>query len=228
MKVQHFVALLTKDFKSNYRNGSIMMISVLPVLFTILYKSFTFAGTIIPIDTVLSIGLLMNMCLFPVSTMATVISEEKEKNTLRVLMLSGISGLEFLFSKAVVAFCTTEAINIVIYLLAGTHIHVGLFLFLTVLLTIDMLIIGALIGIMSKSQAMSSVYYTPIMLGLLIPAFLANMNKSIETVARLLPTYVMINSLLGKGIDFSLLVILVWLLVGFICFMFAYRSKMKD
>ena len=106
MKIQlrKVIALFKKDMKDTSKNVNVMILLVLPLLFTFLYQFIDLGGEGMPKEFILFISVLMNLCLVPVSFLSMIIAEEKEKNTLRTLMLSNVSAGDFLLSKSLVTF----------------------------------------------------------------------------------------------------------------------------
>lgn len=223
-------ALVAKDVKDVLKNGNMLLLSLLPILFTALYSSMDFGGEKMPSDYVLTMGLLMNLCMVPISAMSMIIAEEKEKNTLRTLMLSNVSAAEFLLSKATVIFLLTQVSNLIIYFITGPEsVGIGLFLVVTCLGSLCMMFFGALIGIVSKNQMSTGMLSAPVMLIMLLPAIFAMLNESIEKFARFTPSYALIQ-LLASPPDaaFYIAVIAVWTLIVGLLFALVYRKKRLD
>lgn len=228
LKASRLKAIFIKDVRSSLRNSSTMLLSLLPLVFTILYGSMNIGGEKMPVDMVLSTGLLMNVCMFPLSAMSMSIAEEKEKNTLRTLMLASVTAGEFLICKSLFIFIITEAINIIIFVIATMAMPTALFLLVSSLCVFSLMTLGALVGIIAKNQMSTSLLYMPIMLIMLVPAILARISDGIAAYARFTPTYAMIDLLLSKAGMFSFGVLAVWIIFGMLLFSLVYMKKRLD
>jgi ABC-2 type transport system permease protein len=115
----------------------------------------------------------MNMIMGAPTVISCLIAEEKEKNTLSVLITSTVSVLDFLTSKILIASVSTILLNIAIYFLMGaqTIISFGIFMLFTSLGALASTLLGAVIGIASKNQATASTMVSPLMLLLIMPVF---------------------------------------------------------
>ena len=175
-----------------------------------------------------TIGLLMSVCTMPISSMAMSISEEKEKNTLRTLMLANVSPIEFLFSKTFIIFCLTQFVGTIVYLLTGATIDYSWYFLISSITNISLICLGAVIGILSKNQMSTSILSMPLILILLIPTALGNLNDSIGMFARYLPTNAMLELLKKQNMKFNCATISTWLLISICLFIYSYRKRMVD
>lgn len=224
-------ALFRKDMKDTLKNGNFLLLAALPLVFTALYRFISFDGFHMDQSFVMTLGLLMTLTLLPLSTMSMMIAEEKEKNTLRTLMLSNVSATEFLVSKSLVIFLLMQAVNLLIYLITGMP-AAGLprFLLVTSCSSINMILFGALIGILSKNQMSTGMMSAPFALLLLMPAMFAQISDGFASFARFIPTYAMIQLISEPeaGLLFPIAVIVVWTVVAAVLFGVAYRKKRLD
>lgn len=224
-------ALFRKDMKDALKNGNFILLAALPLLFTVLYRFMSFDGFQMDQQFVLTLGLLMTLTLLPLSTMSMMIAEEKEKNTLRTLMLSNVSATEFLLSKSLVIFLLMQVVNLLIYMITGMPAS-GLprFLLVTSCSSVCMILFGALIGILSKNQMSTGMLSAPFALVLLIPAAFAQISDGFASVARFIPSYAMIQLISGTEDDLLLpiAVLLAWTVLAALLFGAAYRRKRLD
>lgn len=222
-------ALLRKDVKNDLRNTTVLLYLVLPLFFTILYKSIFSDTEGMPSSFVLVIGILMNICMFPISGTAMFIAEEKEKNTLRTLMLSNVSAAEFLLSKALVSYVLTEAIGVGIYLITNADVSLPWFLLITSLAAICLMLLGAVVGIVSKNQMSTGIIASPLMLIMLMPPIFAQISESIAKIAQFVPTNALIELMVGtERTAFHLTVLISWIVVSCALFAVVYRRKRLD
>ncbi|WP_051986365.1 ABC transporter permease [Clostridium amazonitimonense] len=84
---------------------------------------------------------------------AMLIAEEKEKNTMRTLMLSAVSPLEFLAEKAIITLLLSIVINIIIFFMVGINVqYLGKYIVLSTLVVLSMIELGAVIGLAQQNQ----------------------------------------------------------------------------
>ncbi len=223
-------ALLKKDFKDLMKNGNCLLMVALPLLFTLLYTNMDLGGEGLPAAFVLMLCLLMNLSLMPISVMAMVIAEEKEKNTLRTLMLSNVSAGEFLLSKSIVIFVISEIVSVLIYLITGVDsVNPVSFALATSATCVCMLLFGALVGILSKNQMTSGSLSAPLALLMLMPAIFAEMNETFAKIAQFMPTRAMVELLMSN--EKTLLnigILLIWIVLAAALFTLTYRKKRLD
>jgi ABC-2 type transport system permease protein len=111
------------------------------------------------------------------------IAEEKEKNTLNVLITSTVSTMDFLLSKLLVSLVFTLAINVFLYFFLGASgiINFGIYIGVTSINAITGSIIGAIIGISSKTQTSASTTLTPVILLPMVTVLFAD-NATLQNI----------------------------------------------
>lgn len=223
-----------------FTNKNMLIMILLPIGFAVLYQ--TIFGDVkeagMPRNFVLTLCELLNLSAIPLTGLAMMVAEEKEKNTLRVLMLSDVSALEYIFSKIISVLVLMELITIVIFFITATQLsYLPMFLLVTTVTSISMLLFGAVVGLLSKDQMSTSTLSTPLMILFLIPPMFQNMNEVIDKIASIVPTTKMMaiinDAMNGMSIlsqehllDFG--IILAWILLGVVTFAMMYRKKGFD
>lgn len=222
-------ALLRKDLKNDLRNGTTVLFLLLPIMFTVIYQSMGLGEGGMPTAFVTVLCLLMNTCMFPISGTAMFIAEEKEKHTLRTLMLSNVSAGDFLLSKGIIAYSLTELVNLVIYAITRPDISLPFYVLVTSLAVLCLMMLGAIVGIVSRNQMSTGVMASPLMLLMMLPAIFSMMNESIERVAQFTPTHALISLILGDGqMGFRFAVLIGWLILCGVLFAFVFRRNQLD
>lgn len=232
--------LIKKDFRLMFTNKNMLIMILLPIGFAVLYQ--TIFGDVkeagMPRNFVLTLCELLNLSAIPLTGLAMMVAEEKEKNTLRVLMLNDVSALEYIFSKIISVLVLMELITIVIFFITATQLsYLPMFLLVTTVTSISMLLFGSVVGLLSKDQISTSTLSTPLMILFLIPPMFQNMNEVIDKIASIVPTTRMMaiinDAMNGMSIlsqehllDFG--IILVWILLGVVTFAMMYRRKGFD
>jgi ABC-2 type transport system permease protein len=179
----------------------------------------------------------MNLTLVSSFVIAMLIAEEKEKNTLRTLMLSAVSPLEFLTGKALIATLMSVIINIAMFFIIGVDAqYLGKYILLTTLVVFSMVEIGAVIGIIAPNQMATGVVGMPVLMILLMVPIFARLNRTLTKIAEFLPNYnlnVMLEKMfkgeaVGTGTTYSIVVILVWILIAGVVFVYTYSKRGLD
>lgn len=227
-------ALLHKEIKMFPKNKNVLLISLLPVVFSVIYSR-TFGEEANGMSNVamMFMCVTMNIVLVAAFVMAMLIAEEKEKNTLRTLMLSGISPTEFLIGKMIITIIITTISNIIIYFIFNLNAsYLGSYLLIITSNVIIMIIVGAVIGILSPNLMSTGVIGMPVLMVFFMLPLLAMMNKTVETIARFVPGYAMKlllePALSGKSLGtdalMNILVILGWFILSILAFIFTYHK----
>jgi len=128
---------------------------------------------------------VMYVGMAPLTSIAAVIAEEKEKNTLRVLQLSNVKALEYLLGNAIYIFLMCMAGSVVIGL-AGGYQNKELFAFFAVMAIGHMIsiLLGATIGVISKNQMGATSLTVPVMMVFSFLPMLSMFNDTIAKVAK--------------------------------------------
>jgi ABC-2 type transport system permease protein len=237
ISMRKFKALFKKDLVDFMKNPALSVSVLLPIAFVVLYK-FVVSPNLDSKDLpafLLNLGMLMNSSMCGVLIVSTSVAEEKEKFTLRTLMLSNVSAMEFFLSKIMLAMAATLAGNVVIFFLAGEAVsHFPVYLLATILGTGCVIMISAVIGLVSRDQTSCSLLQIPVMLLFLIPPAMAA-NAVLQMMARLTPLgamlhiyYNIIQGRVGGKTVLAFAVIIAWLAGAAVAFKYFYKKKNID
>lgn len=152
-------AIFQKDFKDVSRNYAVSMSALMPLILAFIYGRFgdiSIEAHYMVINlTFVVVGTFLQCCL---------IAEEKEKNTLRGLMLSPASTMEILSGKSLLSFISTIAIIVVSAYLTGYQPENTLVILFVILLSSFFYIgLGTVLGLFTKSVMEASVIAMPFM-----------------------------------------------------------------
>lgn len=174
---------------------------------------------------------VMHIGMAPLNVMTAIISEEKEKNTLRGLLFANIKPAEYLIGIGGFVFgaCMVGA---VVFDILGEYHGKDFILFLLIMAAgiLVSMMIGAVIGIRSKSQIAATSVMTPVMMIFAFLPMLAMFNDTIAKIADV--TYSQQIQLLINGVAAgtspepkSLLVIAVSMILAIGAFVYTYRKS---
>lgn len=243
-------ALLAKDFADLFKNPTLLVVCLLPIAFMALY-SFMIGDAaggsdltveqqeaVDPVISQFMLGSSLCMTLGMVCTMTVLygIAEEKEKRTLRTLMLANVGASQVVASKAVVALVASTAVNAVCFFVAGGEPGMlGAYLALGVVGSLPVILFSLVLGLASRDQMTAGVYSVPVLLVALVPMF-GMANETIEKASHWLPTGG-VYDLIGLAMDGRLLsqdalaplgVTLAWIVVGAVVFAALFKKLARD
>ncbi|MCL2820610.1 MAG: ABC transporter permease [Oscillospiraceae bacterium] len=174
-------ALFAKDIKSLAYN--IFIISGLLIM-PVMAIMFTF-GMDEPDVWLADFLIKMNILINGANIICVMIAEEKEKHTLSVLIASTVSGADFLISKVLVTGLLTFISNGVLYFIMGlgSILPFGTFMLMTGIAILPVTVVGAIIGLLCKTQAAASTAVTPVMMLLVfLPMFIPQESFFAESI----------------------------------------------
>lgn len=183
----------------------------------------------------LNFGLIFNITLMGIYVTSAALAEEKEKNTLRTLMTSSVTGIEFFLGSILPITGMIMIINLLLLPVSGStlgDINLLLYLFVTLIATLTSCIIGMIMGIFAKNQVSASTITTPVlMIFIFIPTF-AGLVDSLQGISSFLFTGVisdMANAIsthtaFSLG-GFQLVVLIGEILISILLFLYCYHKN---
>ncbi|MCI8639670.1 MAG: hypothetical protein HFG41_11210 [Coprococcus sp.] len=238
ISVRKLSTLCKKDIIDYFKNPALVVCSLLPILFVLLYKYIDFSIQEGDRNTAaLMQGTLINSCMCALMIPSTMIAEEKEKFTLRTLMLSNVNAMEFFWAKILVAGVITIVGNVVVFMISAESIsYLPAYLLTSVFGNSCVVMLGADMGMACRDQASCSVLQIPVMLLFLLPVMLSGAAKFMLSLGKITPYGAMLRlyhgltagSVGAEKMAVSAAVILVWLIISSILFAYLYRVKGTD
>lgn len=238
MKLRKYKALLIKDLKLTYMNKSIVLLLLLPVMFSFVYASISKGSdTNSTSTTLLSMITQLGLMVIGSSVMAMAIAEEKEKKTLRTLMLSDVSAIEFLVSKLLVMLFLFITVMLICFYIIKADVNIlPEYIVMLVLTTVSLLFLSSIVGMLAQSQQSAGVISTPIMFLSAIPMFSTmGTSQTFLTISKFMPTgpiLFMLDGFSEVPIDYSSLLgygsMIAWIIISLIGFSYFYKLKSID
>lgn len=166
----------------------------------------------------------------PLTCVSSIISEEKEKNTLRVLMMSNVNPFEYLCGIGSYVWLMCMAGTAVFAICGGfSGKELGIFLLIMAVGIVLSELIGAVIGIFSRNQMSATSVTVPVMMIFSFLPMLSMFNGKIEKIANLTYTQQLSNLINDLGISpvtmENVIVPAVNFLLTAILFVFAYKKR---
>ncbi len=219
--------IIKKQLKDTFKNKTVLIQFVMfPVLALIFENAIHIPD--MPELFFTKLFSVMYMGMAPLTSVAAIISEEKEKNTLRVLMMANVKPWEYLagIGAYVWMICMAGAGVMSTSLPAK---DIPFFLGVMAAGFIISIAAGACIGIFSPNQMVSTSLVMPVMLIFSFAPMLAMFNDKIEKVARFFYTQqirVLLNNMTFDGIKpESLVIIAVNAMLALVLFFAAFKKK---
>jgi len=226
-------AIFQKDYKDFSRNMAVSITIFFPIVLAALYSR-------MGVDSIHAYFLLINMTFAMVTTFVQtcLIAEEKEKNTLRGLMLSPASTLEILAGKSILSFILT--IGVVFFTILFSDYrpqNIALFTVAIILSALFYIWLGTILGLFAKSVMEASVLVLPVMVIFSFGTFLINFadDYPILKVAKYLPNSQLVELAqaleLGSGFGdvlMNFVVITGWIVIAFVSMTILYRRRTFD
>ena len=176
--MNNIFVIIKKQIRDTLKNKTILIQFILfPVMTLIMENAINLDG--MPEHFFVKLFAVMYIGMAPLVAAAGIIAEEKEKNTLRVLMMADVKPRQYLagISTYVWAICMLGALVMAITLPASVHAFFILIMGIGFVISI---IVGACIGIFSKNQMMATSLTMPLMLIFSFVPMLSMFNESIR------------------------------------------------
>lgn len=227
------MAIFQKDYKDVSKNMYVSFTVVIPIFMAFLYGwqgNMTIDMNYVVINMTLSLVGAYVQC--------SLIAEEKEKNTLRGLMLSPASTLEILAGKSLLTFITTMVIIVLsAYIVDYQPESIGLIAVGIILSAIFYIGLGTLLGLVTKSVMEASVVIMPFFFIFTFGSFAAGLAEKFPVlkVAEYMPNSQLVE--LAKAVEAGggfgdvwtyFAVISVWIAASFLLAYATFKKRMMD
>ena len=225
--MHNMIVIIKKQLRDTFKNKTILIQFIMfPLMSVVMENAITLND--MPENFFTRLFAVMYIGMAPLTAAAAVISEEKEKNTLRVLMMTDISPRQYLCGIGIYIWtlCMAGAAVMSINLPSSKRLF-----FMTVMAAgfIISIVAGACIGIFSKNQMMATSLQIPCMMVLSFAPMLSMFNESIKKISAVFYTQqlkLIFDGMSFDGITASAVMILCAnALICVILFLLAYRRK---
>lgn len=195
--MNHICAILWKQLKDTLKNKTILIQFVMFPCMTIIMENAIHIQNM-PEHFFSNLFAIMYVGMAPLTSAAAIISEEKEKNTLRVLQMCNVRALDFLIGNAVYVITACSLGSLVIGA-AGGYRGKSLLYFMLIMVFghFASFLAGAAIGVFSRNQMMATSVSVPVMMILSFLPMLSMFNEKIEGIAKFIfseQLFLLVNS----------------------------------
>lgn len=220
-------AVFLKQIRETLKNKPILIqFLMFPVLAVVMETAVKIED--MPVHFFAKLFAVMFVGMAPLTCMSSVISEEKEKNTLRVLMMSNVKPVQYLLgigSYIWIMCMAGAAVFAILCEFKGAEIM--RFMLIMAVGIILSVLVGAVIGIAAENQLTSTSVTLPVMMILSFLPMLSMFNETIEKIARVTYTQQISQFVNNNFEDMSesIIVIAVNFVLAVALFFIAYRKK---
>lgn len=228
--MKHIITIIKKQLKDSLKNKTVLIQFIMfPLLGVIMVNTIRLEN--MPENFFVTLFSSMYIGMAPLTCVSAIISEEKEKNTLRVLMMADVTPWQYLLGIGGYVFLACMLGGAVFCgLLEGvTPEQRALFLLIMAAGIIASIVMGAAIGIGSRNQMAATSVTVPVMMVFSFLPMLSMFNDKIEKIARFTYTEqirVLTENLGGDGEPaLNVAVIFMNIVVFGVLFSVLYRRK---
>ena len=222
-------AVLKKQMIDTRKNKAVLtqfiLFPVMTIVMTLLVKMDD-----MPEFFYLKLFSVMYLAMAPITSMSAIISEEKEKGTLRALMMSDVSGAAYLLGIGLYDFFCCMACTVLMSRVCGLEGDVWRdYLWIMAMGFLISIVLGSAIGVLSKNQMNATSLSVPIMCVFSFLPMIAQFNSTVEKIAKFFFTeqiYLALNREKSVKMDIEgISIVMANAILILIFFILAYRKE---
>ena len=227
--MRNICAVFLKQINETFKNKTILIQFVLFPAFALIMEN-AIKLQDMPEHFFVKLFSVMFVGMAPLTCMSSILSEEKEKNTLRALLMSNVKPVQYLLGVGSYLWLMCMA-GSVVFALCGQYRGKELVAFLLIMAAGILLsiLVGAAIGVFSRNQMTATSITIPVMMVFSFLPMIATFNEKIAKFAKI--TYsqqisMLINNINDVTIEMKNVVILLAnMLVAIVLFLLAFYRK---
>lgn len=225
--MRNIMIIIKKQLKDTLKNKTIFIQFILfPIMTLIMENAVNIEG--MPPMFFTKLFSVMYIGMAPITSVAAIISEEKEKNTLRVLMMANVKPWQYLMGVGIYVWAICMAGAGV--MAAGLDVnHIAVYLCVMGIGFVISIIAGACIGIYAKNQMAATSVVMPVMMVFSFAPMLSMFNDKIQKIAKICYTQqlkgILDNMSLENVSGESVIIILVNAALFTVLFCTTYKRK---
>lgn len=229
MNMRKVAAIFKKQIKDTLKNKEVLVQFVMfPVLSIIMQNAINIEG--MPRNYFVILFATMYIGMAPLTSMSAILSEEKENNTLRVLLMSNVKAGEYLLGVGSYLFFICM-LGSVVFAAVGQYRGIEWLSFLLIMAMgiLISILIGAGIGTWSKNQMSATSVTVIVMMFFSFLPMISMFNETVSKVSRF--TYSqqlnnLMNTIGGISLDYEIIgIIALNILISLTLFVTAYRRS---
>ena len=223
--MKNIMAVFMKQVCDTLKNKAVFIQFVMFPVMTVVMENFINIDGM-PEHFFVKLFSVMFIGMAPLTAMSSVISEEKEKHTLRALVMANVRPAEYLTGVGAYIFLCCMA-GTAVFAAVGGFKGKELLRFVVIMAAGIILseLAGAVIGIFSRDQMSATAVHIPVMAVLSFLPMIAMFNKTVEKVASVFYSQQISRMINGDITDSGLIVTAVNVLLLVTVFVVIYRKK---
>ena len=222
-------AMFKKQLLDTMKNRLILIqFIMMPLMAFLLTELVAKVSDEIPDSMFVTMFAAMFVGMGPLLTTSGAIAEDRERKSLRFLVMAGVKPHEYLMGIGGFVLLVCTIISVLFGIIGGFQgVNLIKFIFILVFGSATSVVLGASIGILSKNQQAATAISVPVFMVFAFCPMIAQFNETVANVANVLYTQ-QINEIVN---DISMsaskpyLIILANLVVFAVLFAFAYKKK---
>jgi len=224
------IAIFRKQLKDTLKNKTVLIqFAMFPVLTLIMNGSIKIEG--MPENFFVNLFATMYVGMAPLTSIASIMAEEKEKGTLRVLLMSNVKPYDYILGIGGYI-CLMCLLGSCVICAAGSYDTRSSLLFMGIMSVgiFASLLIGAAIGVWSKTQMMATSITIPAMMILSFVPILSMFNSLIAKFGKIFYSdqiRIMLNQLHNVRTE-SVCIVVLNIVVALLLFVVAYKKNKLD
>ncbi len=232
--MNNILTIFLKQCKDTLKNKAVLIqFLMFPAMALLMENAIPTDAMPMPEHFIAKLFAVMYIGMAPLVSTASIIAEEKEQNTLRVLMMSNVSPIQYLsgvgFYVGLLCMLGALVFGLCIDYSGPEFAHFLLIMTIGILISI---LLGGIIGICSKNQMAATSLFVPVMLVFSFLPMLSMFNETIAKVAKFLysqQVFLLINRIGETAPETENIVIpAVNGLLALALFLLAYYKKQLD
>lgn len=182
--MNNIIAIFKKQIKDTLKNKTVLIQFIMfPIMTLIMNNAINIDN--MPRNFFVLLFAAMYVGMAPLTSIAAIISEEKEKNTLRVLLMSNVKPFEYLTGIGIYIWLACMIGSFIICTTGNYSLKESIyFMFIMSTGILISLLIGAAIGIWCKTQMMATSITVPIMMIFSFLPMLSLFNNTVAKIAK--------------------------------------------
>ncbi|MGN0428277.1 MAG: ABC transporter permease [Agathobacter sp.] len=213
------LVIMKKQWKDTLKNKTVLIQFILfPLMTLVMENVISMEG--MPEHFFVRLFSVMYVGMAPLTSAAAIIAEEKEQNTLRVLIMANVKPVEYLLGVGIYLWLLCMVGSVVMGTVAGfkemEFLTYEAVMAMGILLSV---LLGSAIGIYSDNQMMATSISLPVMLVLSFAPMLAQFNEKIAGVAQILYTEQMSKIFMNMSLSGTDVKGYVWICVNIAFFL---------
>lgn len=229
MSLTKIRAIIYKQMIDTKRNVIILFLILLYPILTFIFYALLSGNPVV--NMIIPSFITLNIVMIPIIIMSNIISEEKEKDTLRILVMSNVAPIEYFIGVGTTLFIVIMFSLIpYTFLLKLTLVSTVYYFIYSSLGVVISLIIGAIIGIIIKNQMGVGAISSPVSMFFGMLPMLTNINNKIKSFSFILYSqkiYDLIVNVEEHSLSNILVIVINLILLGGIFIMLYIRKGIE-